>query len=159
MLIWFAAASVVLVAVVFRSGGVDYRTVIVGALLPVLEGLLGGPRVLHSIVGPALVLAVAMILTRGRRRMLRRRVLGIPIGMMCHLVLDGAFTRTDVFWWPFTGLAFAEGQIPEWEHLALSLVLEVIGIGVAVWAWRLFGLDRPEARERFLREGRLDLPS
>jgi hypothetical protein len=158
MLVWFAATSVVLVAVVFRSGGVDYRTVVIGALLPLVEGLLGGPKVLHSIVGPALVLGVAMVLTRGRRRLLRRRVLGIPIGMMCHLVLDGSFTRTDVFWWPFTGLAFADGQIPEWEHLGLSLALEVVGITVAVWAWRLFGLDRPDALARFQREGRLDLP-
>ena len=159
MLIWFAASSVVLVAVVFRSGGVDYRTVVVGSLLPVLEGLLGGPKVLHSIVGPAVVLGIAMVLTRGRRRLLRRRVLGVPIGMMCHLVLDGSFTRTDVFWWPFTGLGFADGQIPEWQHLGLSLVLELVGIGVAVWAWRLFGLDRPDARARFWREGRLDLPT
>jgi len=159
VLVWFAATSVVLVAVVFRSGGVDYRTVVVGALLPVLEGLLGGPRVLHSIVGPALVLGVAMVATRGRRRLLRRRVLGVPIGMMCHLVLDGSFARTDVFWWPFTGWAFAEGQIPEWSHLGVSVVLELAGIAIAVWAWRLFGLDRPEARRRFLHEGRLDLPA
>ena len=83
----------------------------------------------------------------------------MPIGMMCHLVLDGSFTRTDVFWWPFTGLAFAEGQIPEWQHLGLSLVLELVGLAVAWWAWRLFGLDRPDARDRFRREGRLDVPT
>lgn len=159
MLIWFVVASVVLVAVVFRSGGVDYRYVVVGALLPIPEGLLGGPRVLHSLLAPALVLGVLMLATRGRRRLLRRRVLGIPIGMMCHLVLDGAFTRTGVFWWPFTGLAFADGQIPEWDHLGLSIVLELVGIALGVWAWKLFGLDDPEARRRFWREGRLDLPS
>ena len=60
---------------------------------------------------------------------------------------------------PFTGLAFAEGQIPEWQHVGLSLVLELVGLGVAWWAWRLFGLDRPDALERFRREGRLDVPT
>ncbi len=159
MLIWFVACSIVLVAVVFRSGGVDYRTVAIGSVLPIVDGAFGGPRVLHSLLAPVVVLGVAMVATRGRRRLLRRRVLGLPIGMMCHLVLDGSFTRTDVFWWPFTGLAFAGGQIPEWSHVGLSLGLEVLGVAVGVWAWRLFGLEDAGRRERFLREGRLDLPS
>ena len=51
MLIWFAVLSVLLVAIVFKSPGIDYRTVIVGALLPVAEGFTGGPKVLHSVVG------------------------------------------------------------------------------------------------------------
>jgi hypothetical protein len=157
VLIWFVVASILLVAIVFRSGGVDYRTVAIGAVLPLFEGLLGGPKVLHSVTGAAVVLGVAMLATRSRR-LLRRRVLGIPIGMMCHLVLDGSFTRTDVFWWPFTGLGFADGQIPELEHLAVSLVLEAVGIALGVWAWRLFRLDDPAFRRRFLDDGRLDLP-
>ena len=93
MLIWFAAVSVVLVAFIFRSPAIDYRTVVVGAVLPVLEGLLGGPRLLHSMVGAVALLGLAMAVTT-RRRVLRRRLLGIPIGVMCHLVLDGSFTRT-----------------------------------------------------------------
>ncbi len=157
MLIWFAVLSVVLVAIVFRSPGLDYRLVIAGSLLPIAEGLTGGPKVLHSLLGATAVLLVIMAVTR-RRRLLRRRLLGLPIGMMAHLVLDGAFTVTAVFAWPFAGFAFAEGQIPEWEHLGLSLVLEVVGVAVAVWAYRLFGLDDPAARQRFLHEGRLDLP-
>jgi hypothetical protein len=157
VLIWFAVLSVVLVAVVFRSPGIDYRFVIAGALLPILEGFTGGPKLLHSLLGATVVLAVVMAVTR-KRRLLRRRLLGLPIGMMAHLVLDGSFMRTDVFAWPFAGAAFAEGQIPEWDHLALSLVLEVIGVAVGVWAWRLFGLDDPQVRQRFWAEGRLDLP-
>ena len=158
MLIWFAAVSVVLVAFIFRSPAIDYRTVVVGAVLPVLGGLLGGPRLLHSMVGAVALLGLAMAVTT-RRRVLRRRLLGIPIGVMCHLVLDGSFTRTDVFWWPVAGLAFAPGQIPELDRLGLSLVLEAVGIGVALWAWRLFALDDPENRRRFLTDGRLQLPT
>jgi hypothetical protein len=86
-------------------------------------------------------------------------LLGIPIGLMCHLVLDGSFTRTGSFWWPVSGTAFASGQVPEVSHLGVSLVLEVVGIGVGVWAWRLFDLSDPAKRARFRAEGRLDLPT
>lgn len=158
MLIWFAATAVVLVAVVFKSPAIDYRTVVLGALLPLLEAVLGGPRLLHSVVGAVAVLVVVVLATQ-RRRLVRRRLLGVPIGLMCHLVLDGSFTRTDVFWWPVSGLDFATGQIPELSHLGVSLVLELVGIGVAVWAWRLFGLADPAARRRFVDDGRLDLPT
>jgi hypothetical protein len=157
VLIWFAVLSVLLVAIVFKSPGIDYRTVIVGAVLPVGEGLTGGPKVLHSVVGAVAVLAIAMLATR-RRRLVRRRLLGIPIGMMAHLVLDGAFAVTAVFWWPIAGVAFADGQIPEWEHLGISLVLEVVGVAVGFWAWRWFGLDDPVRRQRFFSDGRLDVP-
>ena len=157
MFIWFAAASVVLVAIVFRSQAIDYRTVIAGALLPLVEGVLGGPRLLHSVLGAVAIMALVMVATRSHR-LLRRRLLGVPIGLMTHLVLDGAFTRTDVFWWPLSGLGFAAGQIPELSHVGVSIVLELVGIGVALWAWRLFNLDDPVKRRRFVTEGRLDLP-
>lgn len=158
MLIWFAALSVLLVAIVFRSPAVDYRMVMVGALLPLLEGILGGPRVLHSVVGAGGIMAAVVLATRNRR-LVRRRLLGVPIGLMCHLVLDGSFTRTDVFWWPVSGTAFASGQIPELSHLGVSLVLELVGIGVAIWAWGLFGLREPVNLRRFVHAGRLDLPT
>ena len=158
MFIWFIATSVVLVAVVFRSPAIDYRTVIAGALLPLIEGVVGGPRLLHSVVGAVGIMAVVMLATRSHR-LLRRRLLGVPIGLMCHLILDGSFTRTDVFWWPIVGSGFAAGHIPEFSHLAISVVLEFVGVAVAIWAWRLFGLDDPAKRQRFLAEGRLDLPA
>jgi hypothetical protein len=157
MLLWFVVSSVVMVAVIFRSPAIDFRTVIVGALLPLVEAVFGGPRLLHSVVGAVGVLGVVMVATQGRR-VLRRRLLGIPIGMMCHLVLDGAFTRTDVFWWPVSGWAFAAGQVPELDHLGLSIALECVAVVVGFWAWGIFGLGDPENRERFRTEGRLDLP-
>ena len=157
MFIWFAVLSVLLVAVVFRSAAVDYRTVILGAVLPVGEAVLGGPRVLHSVVGAVAVLVVVMAATR-RRRLVRRSLLGLPIGLMGHLVLDGSFTSTAIFWWPVSGLSFESGQIPELAHLRLSLVMEAIGLGIGTWAWRRLGLTDPATRRRFLDTGRLDLP-
>lgn len=158
MMIWFAAVSVLVVAMVFRSPAIDYRTVVIGSLLPLGEAFLGGPRLIHSVLGAVGVLLVVVVATPGRR-LLRRRLLGLPIGMMCHLVLDGSFTRTDVFWWPLFGSGFAKGQIPELSHWGASIVLELVGVAAAAWAWHLFALADPARRRRLVREGRLDLPT
>ena len=157
MLIWFAVTSVLVVAIVFKSPGVDYRFVVAGSVLPLAEAVLGGPRLLHSVVGAVALLVIVVAATR-RRRLLRRRILGLPIGMMCHLVFDGSFTRASVFWWPLAHRSGAPGRIPELAHLGSSLVLEIVGFGLAVWAWRWFGLADPGRRARFLHEGRLDVP-
>ncbi|MEO6988258.1 MAG: hypothetical protein ABI239_06380 [Aquihabitans sp.] len=158
MVVWFAVASVLAVAIVFQSPAIDYRTVILGALLPWIEVLAGGPKLLHSVVGAVALLCVVMLATRNRR-LLRRRLLGIPIGLFCHLVLDGSFTRTETFWWPLAGTEFASGQLPELSHLGVSLALEIVGVAMAFWAWRLFGLGDPAVRRRFIEDGRLTLPS
>ena len=73
MFIWFAATSVVLVAVIFRSPAIDHRTVVLGSLLPLVEVVFGGPRLLHSMVGAVVVLVVVMALTTGRRLVRRRQ--------------------------------------------------------------------------------------
>lgn len=157
MFLWFATTSIVLVAIVFRSGAVDYRTVALGALLPWIDVLFGDLHLLHTLLGVVAVLVVVMLVTRDRR-LVRRRVLGIPIGLLCHLVLDGSFTNSAMFWWPAFGLSPDGGSIPELAYLNRSLFLELVGAAVTVWAWRRFGLEQPEVRERFLRTGRLDVP-
>jgi membrane-bound metal-dependent hydrolase YbcI (DUF457 family) len=158
VLIWFVVLATLIVAIVFRSPAIDYRTVAIGAVLPWLDAALGGPRLLHSVVGAVAILCVIMLATQ-KRRVLRRRLLGIPIGLFCHLVLDGSFTDAHAFWWPLLGRGFASGQIPELRHLGLSIVLEIAGVAVGWWAYRLFHLDRPAARDRLRRQGRLDLPT
>jgi len=78
----------------------------------------------------------------------------LPIGTFLHLVFDGAWGDTDTFWWPFTG-GFGEGRLPSIERGVLSLVLEVVGLAIFVWAYRRFRLGEREHRDRFLRTGRL----
>jgi len=154
MLIWFAVMSVVATWAVFQSPAIDYRLVALGAVLPVVEVPFGaGP--LHTLLAPTLVLAVVMLLTRNRR-LVRRRWLGLPIGMYFHLVLDLAWTRTDTFWWPFLSRSFTPGAAPELDRGAWSLVMEAVGILVGVWAYRRFGLDDRGRREQFLHTGQLD---
>jgi hypothetical protein len=154
MLIWFAVGSVVATWAVFQSPAIDYRLVAFGAVLPVVEVPFGaGP--LHTLLVPTLVLVVVMLAT-SHRRLVRRRWLGLPIGMYFHLVLDLAWARTDTFWWPFLSRSFTPGSAPEVARGPWTLVMEAVGIALGVWAYRRFGLDDPARRSRFLRTGQLD---
>ncbi|HEY8524023.1 MAG TPA: hypothetical protein VIL48_03600 [Acidimicrobiales bacterium] len=155
MVLWFAGGAFVLVWLVFRSPAVDYRLVIVGALLPLVELPFGSPRVLHSLAGSVALLALAMLATP-RRRLVQRRLVAIPIGTFIHLVLDGMWTLTDAFWWPFTGLAWSDERLPELARGGLDVVLEVVGAVALWWCWSRFRLAEPDRRARFLRSGQLD---
>ena len=72
MLFWFAATSVLIVALVFDSPALDYRMVMLGAVVPVLEGAVGGPWLLHTLTGAAAVFALVVVVTRGRRLVARQ---------------------------------------------------------------------------------------
>jgi hypothetical protein len=153
--LWFVGLSVVLVWVVFQSPALDVRFVAVGALLPWLDGLTGGAFVLHTLLGSVAALAIVMVATRGHR-VLRRQLLGIPIGMFLHLVLDATWTRAELFWWPLLGGDAFDGELPELERsTAVVVALEVAGAVALWWAWRAFGLDDPARRQELRATGRL----
>lgn len=155
MFFWFAAAAFTIVVLVFSSPSIDYRLVALGAVLPVGEAAFGGPYVLHTLVGSVALLTIVVLATRGRR-LAARQLVGLPIGTFLHLVLDGTWARTELFWWPFLGFdALGDGQVPEIEHLGVSLALELVGIALAVWIIRRFELVVPRRREEFVRTGRL----
>jgi hypothetical protein len=154
VLLWFAGTSLLAVWLVFRDPAIDHRLVMAGAVLPdVVDGVTGGPWVLHSVFGSVALLGVVMGATVRRRR-LRRQLIALPIGTFLHLVFDGAWNDTDSFWWPFSG-GFGAGGLPSLERGVVSLVLEVIGVAILVWAYRRFRLDVGENRSRFVRTGRL----
>jgi hypothetical protein len=153
--LWFAGGAFVLVWLVFRSPAVDYRLVVVGALLPLVELPFGSPRLLHSLTGAVALLALAMLLTP-RRRLVQRRLVAIPIGVLIHLLLDGIWADTQAFWWPFAGLAWSEAALPELARGGLNVLLELAGAAALWWCWRRFRLYEPARRDRFLRTGQLD---
>src|SRR5262245_66662022 len=101
MFLWYVGLSVLLVALVFRSVGIDYRLVALGALAPVVvDAFIGGRSFGHTLLFPVALLVLVMVATIGRPRLLRRRLLCFPIGVFCGLVLSGAFTDSHRFWWP-----------------------------------------------------------
>jgi hypothetical protein len=154
VLLWFVGPSILIVWGVFGSPTADYRLVALGAVLPLVELPFGEPRVLHGLIAPVVALVVVMVGARGRR-LVQRRLLGIPIGMFLHLVLDGVWADTTAFWWPFTGLGFSDDRLPELSRGALTVVLELAGVAACWWGWRRFRLAEPARRAEFVRTGRV----
>lgn len=154
MLVWYVATAAVGVWAVFDSPALDYRLVMVGAVLPVAEIVLGRPGPLHSLVTAVLVLGVVMLATQGRR-LVRRRWLGIPIGLFSYLVFSATFADTDAFWWPLAGLGLSDAGPPELDRGAVSVLLEVVGIALGLWWWRRVGLDDRRNLDTFRRTGQL----
>ena len=155
MFVWFAAVSITVVALVFGSPDLDYRLVMLGSVLPLVEGAFGGRWLLHSVAFNAVLLFAVMAVAHGRRPT-QRRWLALPIGTFCHLVLDGTWADTGVFWWPFAGLdALGTGAVSEFERLPGVLFLEGAGLVVGCWAWHRFSLSDRSVRQTLLTEGRL----
>lgn len=154
MLLWYIGLSVLLVANVFRSVGLDFRLIAIGSMLPLLIDLPIGHRTLgHTLAFAVVALVVVMLWPMRGSRLARRRWLCLPIGIFAGLVLSGAWTDTELFWWPFFGTSFGESSLmPAWW----VVVLEEIGGLVACW-WVVgqFDLYLPDARRDFWRTGRL----
>jgi hypothetical protein len=155
MLLWFLGTALVTVWYVFTDPRFDYRLLLVGALLPDLIDVPGGQaRWAHSLTIAVAALALVMIVTAGRKPV-RRLLLGLPIGMLLHLVWDGAFASTEVFWWPFSG-SWGDVQVPSLERsLWLNVLMEAAGGAMLWWAWKRFDLADPERRTQSLRHGTL----
>ena len=155
MLLWFAGMAFVCVWAVFKDPAIDHRMVIAGALLPdVLDIWSGGRWIAHSVLFSIALLTIVMLGTRGRR-LLRRRLLALPIGTFLHLVLDGMWTDREVFWWPAFGSSFGDKALPSIERGWASVVLELVGLVALLWVWRRFRLAEPERRRYFLATGRV----
>lgn len=157
MFFWFVGTAVVTVWWVFRDPAFDYRLLVVGSVLPLVDLAFGGARVLHSVTLAVGLLAVLMIVTSGRKP-IRRMLLGLPIGLLLHLVFTGAWRNARVFWWPFGGFGFEDAPHPVAERGWWNLPLEVIGLALCWWVVRRADLADPERRAWFRRTGQLALP-
>ena len=156
MLLWFIGAAIAAVWFVFRDDRFDYRLLLVGVLLPDLIDLPAGQaRWAHSLTVAVGLLVIVMVATG--RRPIRRLLLGLPIGMLLHLVFDGAFSMTKVFWWPFSG-SWGDEDVPVVARGWFNVLLELVGAALLVWAWRHFRLADRGVRQRFWRSGQLRSP-
>ncbi len=156
MFFWFLGLSFAAVLVVFSSPALDYRLVMFGGVLPAIEGLFGGPWLLHTLLAPVLIMALVMALTQ-ERRLVRRQWLGLPIGLFMHLVLDGSWADAKVFWWPFLGSSDVLGgsTVNEFERsLGVLIGMEVVGLAVLVFLVDRLDL-RGEGRALFIKSGQI----
>jgi hypothetical protein len=154
MLLWYVGLSVLIVLLVFQSAGVDYRLVAAGSLLPLAVDLLVRRLWIgHTMIFSVALLVLVMLLTIGRPRLLRRRLLCLPIGAFCGMALSAAWTNTDVFWWPFTGSTLPDAPLlPAPGVVAFE---ELAGLVAIVWVAYRCGLDDAARRDELLRSGRL----
>lgn len=139
MILWFAGGAALVLWVVLHDPWLDYRVLVAGALIPdVVDIAFGGTGPLHALAAPVVLLCVVMLATRGPdKRTTRKRLLALPIGMFVHLLLDGVWTSTDVFWWPFSGTELAGAPLPWTNRPVVVLALqELAGL---VMGWLAFG--------------------
>jgi hypothetical protein len=155
MFFWFIGTAVLSVWFVFRDPAFDFRSLVIGALLPdFIDAIWGGSRGFHSVTASVAMLVAVMLATIGRRP-IRKRLLAIPIGMFLHLIYDGAFNNTPVFWWPFTGLSFSGDRLPVVDRGMLNIGFEIAGLLMCAFAWKKFRLGEPQRRQNFLKSGTL----
>jgi len=154
VLLWYVGVSVLLVANVFKSSGIDYRLIALGSMLPLMVDLpVGHTAFGHTVLFPIALLVVVMLATIGRPRLTRRRLLCLPIGVFCGLILSGAFTNADLFWWPLGGTTFPDDSLlPVWWVVLLE---EIAGLVACWWVVGQFDLYLPGPRRELLRTGRL----
>lgn len=133
MFFWFIGTALASSWIVFGDPKFSYRPLVVGALLPdAIEIWFGKAGPMHSVVTSVILLAVTMLATIGRRPQ-RKVLLAGVIGLFMHLIYDGAFLNTKMFWWPLSGTHRSGAQIPSIERGLVNLPLEVIGLLLIVW--------------------------
>jgi hypothetical protein len=135
MLLWFIGGVLAVVWNVFHDVTIDYRFLVAGVLLPDVADIVTRRLLAHSIVTAVGALAIVMLATWGRRP-IRKKLVMVPFGMLVHLVLDGAFNRTKVFWWPVTGGAAVRARVLSLDRPVWMIVLmELAGAAMIVWVW------------------------
>ena len=161
----------VAVAVVYVTIGrrrVDYRYILLGAVIPdLIDGATcafyecgGGRGAAHSLLANVAVTVLIILILRGETRL---AVFGVGVGWLLHLVADGMWDAPTTFFWPLAGTEFAAAPSEpySWDLFTdpLSHVWtwggEVVGLLVLAWFWVAFELGDGARRSRFLRDGHL----
>jgi len=169
MILWHVGGTIAAVRYVFRDPAMDLRFPAVGAVLPNLVdkpvGLLlwndrfGTGRLWgHTLVFSVVLLVAVMTLTR-RGSLARRQWLGLPIGTLLHLLLDGMWSSPETFWWPLAGSSFPVMEPSTLAGLAIerittpaALVGAAAGLAYLTYLW-LINAGDAATRRRILRTG------
>ena len=148
---------------------IDYRFVLLGAVLPdLVDGLLGlflfdGPAgrwIAHSLLAVIVVTIAVVATTRGEQRL---ALFGVGVGWLLHLVGDGMWNAPKTFLWPAFGTAFATHPA---EPYSIDLFVhpldhlwtwggELVGLLILGWFWIAFRLGEAGRFRRFMSDGYL----
>ncbi len=173
MIFWHLGGALFLFRWIFRDPAADLRFLMLGALLPdlidmpigtLLTSYSSGELWFHTLTVASLVLLGAIVFTK-RRGHWRKRLVALAIGIFFHLLLDGMWTSTEAFLWPFAGFDFPPGPSPYWGGLwgrasgdPVRWVLGGVGLAYLWWVWFTAGLGDRRIRDRFLKSGQIGEP-
>lgn len=169
MILWHLGLAALIVYVTLGRRRIDYRYVLLGAVLPdVVDGVLGlflfeGPAgrwIAHSLLAVIVVTVAVLLGTSGERRL---ALFGIGVGWLLHLVCDGMWQAPLTFLWPAFGLGFSTtpAEPYSWDLVTDPLAHlgtwagELVGLAILAWFYSAFRLGDPERRALFWRDGYL----
>lgn len=169
MILWHLGTAAAIVYVTLGRRRVDYRFVLVGAVLPdavdaILRPLIADGSIDrtigHALVAPVVLAVIVIVAMRGEARL---AAFGLAVGWLLHLVTDGMWAAPRTFFWPAFGGAF-DDQVHEpysWdvvtqplEH-ATTWLKELFGAASLAWFWVAFRMGEDQRLQMFLRDGRL----
>ena len=174
MLLWHVGGTALIARYVFRDGAMDLRWLALGAILPDLidkpigsilfHEVFHNHRIFgHALLFPVAGLIAALVVTR-RGSAARKGAFAVVIGVLVHLVLDGAWTTPEGFLWPLFGWSFSVASGSDFPTLVRSMVAEpFVWVGEALGAAYLVYLRRRyltgvDGVRSFLRTGRIPMP-
>jgi hypothetical protein len=168
MIIWHLGVASALVYVTLGRRRIDYRFILLGALLPdLIDGVhaaIAGDGFVrwasHSLLT---VIAVAVAIILGLKAERRLAVFGIAVGWLLHLVADAMWEAPKTFLWPAFGTEFDPASVEpySWDLFLHPLdhawlwVGEMAGLAILAWFWVAFRLGDDDRRALFVSDGYL----
>jgi inner membrane protein len=149
---------------------IDYRVVLIGAMLPdiidkplgilVLHGEYGGGRSFcHTLLFALLLILAGLIWYRRKRGIL---LLTLALANIMHLALDEMWNCKETLLWPALGLSFYPGNTSDWLSIwwnaltsnPATYIPEIIGALILLLA--LAVLIRKERLSLFIKSGKTE---
>lgn len=155
MLIYLPCVSALITYYIFNSKGIDYRAVGLGSLLPItIDLVIGHASFGHSFLFPVIGLAVVMLATIARPRLLRRKILCVVIGIFLALILEGTFLHESTWWWPST-VSDQSSDLNLTPSIMIWIIRDAIGL-IALYVLVAVGeLYKKDKFSEFIKTGRI----
>lgn len=169
MILWHLGLACLIVYVTLGRRRVDYRFILIGAVLPdVVDGILNvavlhepaGRSIAHTVLAVIVVTVFILLAFKSERRL---SVFGIGVGWLLHLVGDGMWQAPRTFLWPSFGSSFAlrPAEPYSWDlfmhpfdHLG-TWGGELAGLAVLAWFWVAFRLGEDDRLRLWSKDGYL----
>jgi inner membrane protein len=166
MLFWHLGVTAAIVYATLGRRRIDYRVVLLGALLPDLIDIPLGRFVFrehgsqqlygHTLLLLVVLSLVVMLFMRGETA---RRWFVLPMAALIHLGLDAMWNQPITFYWPLFGTAFPRGTLGSWSAWLTQpsqIIKELVGLGLLAYLWIGHDLQDRTHRREFLRTGKLE---